>query len=177
MRHRHDLRERQVRGATSWPRGDHASAAALPEQRCNGHKHTHRHRATYLHILAGGRVAAGQRECEMHMLCIHSHSGCELVYRGGAESLTIAGECVYSGDATRLSRGTFAYARDPYPVGPMPKPDCGAQREREKGGGPLKVGRLSKTPNVLNGAHRAFGIVLKRAHSGRLKGSRGRCRK
>jgi hypothetical protein len=27
----------------------------------------------------------------------------------------------------------------------MPKPDCGAQREREKGGGPLKVGRLSKT--------------------------------
>ena len=44
-----------------------------------------------------------------------------------------------------LSRGTFAYARNPYPVGPMPKPDCGAQREREKGGGPLKVGRLSKT--------------------------------
>ena len=48
---------------------------------------THTDRATYLHILAGGRVAAGQRECEMHMLCIHSHSGCELVYKGGAESL------------------------------------------------------------------------------------------
>ena len=47
--------------------------------------HTQTVRPTYISWPVA--VWPGQRECEMHMLCINSHSGCELVYKGGAESL------------------------------------------------------------------------------------------